>query len=383
MIRASILAILLATSAIAAHADEAVPAQTVLFKSGTSSSGWIDFTTYTNLGLYLPIKVNGHDAMAWLWGGPSNIDSGFAASIGLQAKPDAADPLPGVEIQLGELTVRNASVKPDDLQAQAYAELIGGPLVFRLGEEVFNQVVVDIDFARHRVAFRNPKSVTKPVGAIELPLAELDGERVVPVAVDGAAPAQFELELGNMIGPLMVTPGYAESHKLLSSHPTSQRLSGRYTETVVSVDRLNFAGIDFRGAPAAIIPDTELPPASIAGGVGLPLLARFRLIIDYTHNRIYAVPNIAAVRTPIEKDRIGLVLGKKDNDFWVAFVAPNSPAESAGFKKGDRIALVDGKPYSAWPRRAIIKFQMADAGAVHAFTMADGSERQLKAVDFF
>jgi hypothetical protein len=366
----------------ASNSSSPVPAQKAIFRAGVSSSGWIDFKTYTNLGIYLPVKINGHEGFAWLWGGPSSIDGVFAASIGLQAKTGAANALSGVEVQVGDLTLRNASAEPDDLQAQVYAKIIGHPLTFRLGEEVFNQVAVDIDFAHHRVAFRDPKTVSKPAGAIEVPLIELDGERVVPLSVDGAAPAQFELELGNMIGPLMVTPAYAKAHKLLEGHPTSQRLSGgRFVEPVVSLDHLNFAGVDFPQAPIALIPDDQLPPASITGGVGLPLLAKFRLIIDYSHNWLYALPIAEAVKTPVPKDRIGLVLSKTDRD--VVFVAPGSPAEAAGFKTGDKIRLIDGKSIDAWPVREILKFQMADAGTTHTFTMADGTVRQVKAADFF
>jgi hypothetical protein len=361
------------------------PVQTVVFKGSTSSSGWIDFTPLTNFGIHLPVKINGHDAMAVLYGGPSNIDKSFVESVGLAAKKEDASPVNGIQIQLGDLTLQNAVAKPDDLQKQGYdAKILGQPVLFRLGEEVFNQVVVDVDYAHHRVAFRDPRTVTKPAGAIELPLIELDGERVLPLSIDGAAPAQFELELGNVIGPLMVTPAYAASQKLLEGRATSQRLSGRYSETVVSVDRVSFAGIDFAQVPIALIPDTELPPPSITGGVGLPLLAKFRLIIDYPHSRLYAIPNSGTAMTSIEKDRIGLVLDKKvTNGFSVAFVSPNSPAEAAGFKKGDKISLIDGKPFEAWPTQAIIKFQMADAGTTHVFIMADGTERQIKAVDFF
>jgi hypothetical protein len=291
----------------------------------------------------------------------------------------------GIQIQLGDLILQNADAKTDDLQKQGYdAKILGQPVLFRLGEEVFNQLAVDIDYAHHRVAFHDPRTVAKPAGAIEVPLIELDGERVLPLSIDRATPEQFELELGNVIGPLMVTPAYAARRKLLEGRPTSQRLSGRYSETVVSVDHLSFAGIDFAQVPIALIPDTELPPPSITGGVGLPLLAKFRLIIDYPHNRLYAIPNSGTAMTSIEKDRIGLVLDKKvTNGFSVAFVSPNSPAEAAGFKKGDKISLIDGKPFEAWPTQAIIKFQMADAGTTHIFTMADGTERQIKAVDFF
>jgi len=359
------------------------PPETAATKTDSASSGWIPFTTYTNLGIDLPVRVNGHEAMAWLWGGPTSIDKGFAQSIGLAAPAGPDGAVAGLEIQLGGLTLHDASAKPDDLQAQAYAPIIGGPLVFRLGEEVFNRLAVDIDFAGHRVAFRDPQTLSKPSGAVEVPLVERDGERVVPLSVDGAPAAPFELELGNMNGPLLVTPAFADAHRLLQGRSTSKRLSGPFSETVVSVDHLSFAGVDFPHAPIALIPDTQLPPASIAGGVGLPLLSKFRLVIDYSRNRLYAAPDPASVRTPIAKDRIGLALGRKDADFAVAFVAPHSPAEAAGFKAGERIRLIDGKPLDAWPRSAIVGFPMTEAGTVHTFTMADASIRRVKAVDFF
>jgi hypothetical protein len=363
-------------------ARDAAPAQTAIFKAGTSSSGWIDFVHYKNLGIYVPVTINGHSSMALLWGGPSSIDAAFAASIGLQANANDAS-VRGVDIQIGDLTLHDASAKPDDLKAQTYAAIIGQPLPFRLGEEMFDQLAVDIDFAHHRIAFLDPKTVTKPAGATEVPLTELDGERVVPVSVDGAAPAEFEFELGNVIGPLLVTPAYAQAHKLLEGHPTSTRLSGSFTETVVSLDHLGFAGIDFPGAPIAIVPESQLPPVAITGGAGLPLFDKFRLIVDYPHDRLYAIPDPVASKTPIPKDRIGLVLRTKGSNFVVAFVSAHSPAETAGFKKGDEIVLIDGKPLQAWPGRDIASFRMADVGTVHVFTMTDGSVRQINATDFF
>jgi len=365
--------------------ESPAPVQTIIFKSGTPSSGWIDFTPYTNFGIYFPVTINGHEGMALLYGGPSNIDKNFAAAIGVQPTAKAPSSVSGLEVRVGDLSLQNASARPADLQSQVFdARILARPVIFRLGEEVFNQVVVDIDYAHHRVAFLDPKTVTKPAGAIEVPLIELDGERVLPLSINGATPAQFELELGNVIGPLLVTPVYAQAQKLLQDHPASQRLSGPFVETVVSVDRLSFAGIDFAHVPIAFIPDTELPPASITGGVGLPLLSRFRLIIDYSRNHLYAIPDTATVKKPIEKDRIGLLLDKKSTTgFSVVFVSPHSPAEAAGFKKGDKISLIDGKPFVAWSTQAIIKFQMADPGTTHVLTMPDGTVRQIKATDFF
>jgi PDZ domain len=362
---------------------DSVPVQTVVFRGGTLSSGWIDFTPHTNFGIYLPVKINGHDAMALLYGGPSNIDTTLVASLGLTQKAAAGSG--GINVELGALTLQNATASQNDLLKQGFdAKILGHPVLLRLGEEVFNQVAVDIDFPHHRVAFRDPRTLIGPIGSIEVPLVELDGERVLPLSVNGGAPRQFELELGNVIGPLMVTPAFAEKQELLRGHAHSQRLSGRFTEIVVSVDHLSFAGIDFPQTPIALIPDSEVPPDSIAGGVGLPLLAKFRLIIDYSHNRLYAIPDAAAENKPIEKDRIGLVLDRKSTDaFAVAFVAPNSPAAAVGFKEGEKIALIDGKPLAAWPLEAIIAFQMADVGTIHTLKMVDGTIRRVKAADFF
>src|SRR5258707_13203994 len=91
---------LLAGSLSAASAQSTVPTpagpepvQTAVFKDRTLSSGWIDFTPRTNFGIYLPVKINGHNAMALLYGGPSNIDKNFAASAGLEAKTEDAGAL--------------------------------------------------------------------------------------------------------------------------------------------------------------------------------------------------------------------------------------------------------------------------------------------------
>jgi len=353
------------------------------FKPDTSSSGWISYTTFTNLGIYVPLKVNGHEAMALLWGGPSSIDKDFAASVGLD--PSDAKQVTGVEVQIGGLTL-NLIAKPDNLEAQSWAKILGQPQFFTLGREIFAQLAVEIDFDHHRIAFRDPATVTKPDGAAEVPLVEQGDERVMPASINGAPPVQFELELGNVIGPLMTTPAYADDHKLLAGHATSERLSGgRFVEPVVSIDHLNFAGVDFRQTPIAIIPESQLPTAPITGGIGLPLLARFhRIVIDYPHSRLYAIPNPAATRGAIPKDRIGLLLGHTaSGNFEVAFVAPHSPAEAVGFKKGDTISLIDGKPRSAWSPTDLFGFDMAEAGTTHVLTMPDGSTRQLKAADFF
>lgn len=106
-------------SAISSHSTaqrQAGPAsvQTAVFK-GRTSSGWIDFTPRTNFGIHLPVKVNNHDGMALLYGGPSQIDKNLVALLDLSRQIESGGHVNGIEVQLGDLTVQNASATPDDL----------------------------------------------------------------------------------------------------------------------------------------------------------------------------------------------------------------------------------------------------------------------------
>lgn len=178
-------------------------------------------------------------------------------------------------------------------------------------------------------------------------------------------------------------PSYAEAHKLLEGRRTSPRLSGKFIEPVATLDKVRFAGVDFANAPIALVPDAALPPASISGCVGLPLLSHFRLIIDYSHQRLFAIPNAGAAQAPFAKDRLGLVVAKQGDELGVTFVSPGSPAEAAGFAKGDKIAALDGKPAVIWSDLAIITLRFADSGSHFTFTMKDAAVRRVQATDFF
>jgi hypothetical protein len=383
MFRALMFAVLLTAGALRAATPS--DALKVVFQDGASSSGWIAFKAYKASGIFFPAKVNGRDVMVFLYGGPTNLDKSFAAVVGLSQTPGGnrdAQRIGGLTVTAGSLTLSDLTAAAVDVPPH-FIKIAGQPVPLMLGEEVFNRLVVDIDSAHHRLAFRDPADVSKPPRAIEVPVIELDGERVVPLSINGAPPVQFELELGNVSGPLLVIPSYAQAHNLLEGHPTSQRLSGKFVEPVVTLDRLSFAGIDFPKAPIALVPDAALPPASITGGVGLPLLSHFHLMIDYPNKRLFAIPNPGVPKPPFIKDRLGLVAAREGDKLRVTFVAPASPAEAAGFKKDEMIAAFNGKPVAAEPDLSILTLRFADPGTRFTFTMTDGQVRPIQATDFF
>lgn len=368
-------------------AESPVPAHKAIFKSGASSTGWIDFDFQDGKRIFIPVKINGHDTMAQLATGlpVSDMDKAFAASAGLEPKSGEGR-VGGLQIEIGNLTLRDTTAALVDFAP--LAKRMGHPLPFLLGDDAFNELAVDIDFAHHRIAFRDPASQTKLAGAVELPLIPVEDVRLVPVSIEGAAPAQFELGLGNS-GELLVYQSYYEPHKLMDGRPLSKRFAagtgGFIPETVATLRRAEFAGVPLADMPAALIPSSVAGVKSdaIAGDLGLPVLTRFRLILDYSHERLYAAPYADASRAPFAKDRLGLFLLKEDDGFAVQFVAPNSPAEAAGFRVGDQIAAIDGKPAGDWRGNSFGELRYGASGTSLGFTLPGGKIRRVTLADYF
>ena len=374
------------------------PVHKAVFSNGATSTGWIDFEFYGGNRIYFPAKINGHDTAVLLDSGAtiSAIDRAFAAEIGVGAKGGFTAPgaggidtmgfTGGVEVKIGNLVLHDVNAATFDLAP--IGKRIGHPMPFVLGDELFNELSVDIDFNHHRMAFRDPASLAKPAGAAEVPLRRIFGNRSVPVSVEGAAPVDFEFDLGNG-GPLDVYPAYYQARDLPGGRRTSQLMGGGVggyrAETVASLRHFTFAGVDFLDVPATFSPDTLSASNSnkVVGNIGLSVLARFRLIIDYSHDRLYATPYADAATAPYARDRLGLSLTKTNAGFAVEFVSPGSPAQAAGFKAGDTVAAIDGMPAKAWNENSLASLRYAAAGTAVAFTMANGSIRRVAMADFF
>jgi aspartyl protease/PDZ domain-containing protein len=374
------------------------PVHKAVFRNGAVSTGWINFDFFRGNRIFFPATVDGHAVTVLLDSGAtvSAIDKVFATSIGLQPQGgftargtggiDTTGFVGGVKIQIGNLSIRDVNAAAFDLRP--VAQRIGHPIPFVLGDEVFNELAVDIDFAHHRIAFRQPVNLARPADGVEVPLRRVFGNRSVPVSVEGATPVEFEFDLGNG-SPLEIYPAYHQTHRLLDARRTSQLLGGGIggfrTETVVSLHHFSFADVDFVGVPATLTPDTLSGSNSnvVVGNIGLSVLARFRLIIDYSHDRLYAAPQAGAASTPFTRDRLGLALIKQNAGFAVEFVSPGGPAQATGFKTGDKIASIDGKGPGAWSDAALASLRYAPAGTTLTLVMIDGSAKRIKLGDFY
>jgi hypothetical protein len=358
------------------------------FKNGASSTGWINFNFANGKSILIPATVNGRAVLVKLIDGAdmSYIDKDFAASLGTQSAPGHKDTL-DVRVQLGDFTLLNVKASAVRLGA-VHSDPLFTPFI--LSDDVFDHAIVDIDFEHHRIAFLDPgASITLPHGAVEMPFVHRLGLRTLPVSVEGAAPVPFEWFLGDP-APVTVYEPYYDSHHLLQNRTTSIRLGGglagqRPQETVATLNHVEFAGIRFSGVPG-VFPSNAVrgsDSALISGNIGLALLARFRLIIDYPHDRMYAVPYSENMGTAFARDRLGLYLSKQDAQCIVDFVAPGSPAQATGFTSGNRFAMIDQKSCSAWTSTELANVGFVPKGHTVKFTTTSGETRQITADDYF
>jgi len=366
------------------------------FADGATTTGWIDFEFFNNNRIFFPARVNGVDTVVILDSGAEStvFDTRFAEKAGLKPQgavtamgtggTSTAGLIRGVTIKVGNLSLNDLTVASIDLAQIEKA--VGHEMPVILGKEIFTQLVVDIDFENRRIAFSDPAGFTPPAGAAQVPITAVDGLRAVPVSIEGRPPALFDFDLGNGTA-LLIFPSYAAAEKLLEGRPQSTGLGGAVggirEDRVAVINSLSFAGVTFTGVPTSFPPPgpSAVDSDHTQGNLGLPVLSRFRLITDYPQDRLYLVPGKDAAR-PFDRDRLGLSLSMTGETFTVRYVARGGPAEAAGFKQGDVLTLVDGKPTSGWTRETLSRLRF-DPRAEVSFRMADGLVRTVKLGTFY
>ncbi len=269
------------------------------------STGWTAFEPRPDGRVVLAVGIDGHATTALLDSGASQsvIDRAYAGLIGLA--PHGAYPnngvsglqtsghIDGVWIEIGGLALNGLTLASLDL---AEAAPPSRPII--LGEELFERAVVDIDFARHRIAFRDPARFVRPRGATEVPLTRDGDLRLVPVSIEGRPPALLEFDLGAG-GTIVLAPAYARETNLLAGRPTSQGaiigVGGAETETRAVLRLVAFAGTRFGDVDAHFPPTWPSGTFSnrVKGVLGATILSRFHLIVDYPHDRLYVFPDAA------------------------------------------------------------------------------------------
>jgi hypothetical protein len=377
-----------------AHLDRDVRAG---FEGACGATGPIPYELCNQRGILVPITVNGVSTIALLDSGANltALERGFAERIGV-----VSDRTISVRGMLGSTTgglardttvsigsLRLDGLSPAILDLTDLAQCSGRVLPAILGEDVFERVVVEVDVAGRTVRFHDPARFSAPAGATRVPLERMGLGRGVLVSVEGRPEVAARLDLG-CGAALVLGNAYWSRERLLEGRRSSTGLAagvdgvGEYA--IATIRTLRFAGLEFRDVPTAFKPASEggTDPGA-AAILGLPVIGRSHLWIDYAHDAIYVRPDPAQRGASFDRARLGLSFDQEAGFLRVAQVAGGGPGAAAGFRTGELVASIDGIPATEWTPTKRRALATRPAGTVVTFRMADGTTRTVTLADYY
>lgn len=332
-----------------------------------------------------PVMLNGQAVDALIDSGAqlSAIDSSYAKARGLRSHGlfmgrgvqgrvwgSWAD---GLSVSIGGASL--ARLKVAVIDYEPLSRQLGRPVQVVLGRDLFEAFVVELDFAAGALALHPRESFQAPAGARLSSLKAVRGRMTTTLSVEGGAPVQALVDLGNDL-PLILSPS-GDTRRLVQRRPVSTALIGGYgsgavgqvtTARYIVVDGLRIDEVPVNIAPRAI---------GFGANLGLPVLQRFHLWLDFGGRRMWLAPGGRA--KPFFKDRTGLN-GYADGDLLrITHVARGGPAERAGFKAGEAAATINGQP-AALANAALTD---ADDGRTLEFVMTNGARRRLVLAEYY
>ncbi|MFC3068652.1 aspartyl protease family protein [Phenylobacterium soli] len=214
------------------------------------------------------------------------LDTGQAQTILAETQAQGAgfsETALTAQVRLAGRRTAGVPVAVQDIDVRA--GLFPTPIAGVIGADVLKAYVVDIDFAPCRVRLSLPARAPRFRAAAALPLTWIAGAPAVEAAVaDGphAFTGDFALATGSdtavrLSDALAAAPGAAKPRELYPYGVLRPRLRA-----------LSFAGRLAEDLPAGLVKPAD--PA-LAGEIGAPLLAAWRVRLDFPGRRLLLAPN--------------------------------------------------------------------------------------------
>lgn len=338
--------------------------------------------------IFTTVSINGVKVEALVDSGAaiSALDQAFAKQIGIRSLPGAL--FTGVQGgrmggMSGPVTLEagGARVELKRTAVIDYGDFSAGfqrPFQAVLGREIFDRFVADFDFTAQTLSLHPRDEFTAPAGVAAVALFPVKDRMTADIVVESGAPLRALIDLGSE-APLILSPGPATARRLLEGRTVSTTDLGGYGRTVVAkvatVRTLALGGVVFRDVPIQVAPRS----IGFDANLGLPVLKRFRLWLDFGGRRMWLAPG-ADVTAAFLKDRTGLS-GRIDGAVLrITHVAKGGPAERVGWRAGDVVTAIDGEAAAFANGRL---GPGAKPGQVVTFTMAAGETRRLVLADYY
>jgi hypothetical protein len=307
--------------------------------------------------IYLPVNVMGKERLWVLDCGASVnvIDSSFAVELGLPFEgPVKGQGASGVvdfyfadmpAYSLEGITFKEQKVVVFSIR-ELFRKALGLDVVGILGFDFLSRFVTKIDYANSTISFYHPEKFEYS-GKGQVFDSPLQGNMLsLQVTVDGKYSGKWNLDIG--APDLDFHYPFAREHGLLDRDGFDVMVgdaAGFTTSRISKFETVEIGGFVIK-EPWIGTPQDEGTGAfsaeTVIGNIGNSLFRNFVLYLDYHNQRVILEKGEDyGYEKPRPKSGLQFYFND-DDDVEVVFVSPNTPADEAGFRKGDIIKSING-----------------------------------------
>lgn len=302
---------------------------TLQFILDTGSAGIsLDTSTCVRLG----IKLTPSDRIVRGLGGAKQVSFAMDRSL----------ILPGLKVDSLDFHVNDY-----ELISQVYGLQVDGII----GHSLLSRYIVNVDYDKELINIYSKGRFSYPKGGLLLkPSLTLIPIISAPLR-NGKAQSLNRYYFDTGAGMcLLLSNQFVKDSGLLSSRKRqrkiiqteAQGLGGKMEMHITTIQEFKIGNYSFRNVPVYLFDDkTNITAYPFLGGmIGNDLLRRFNLFLNYPKKEIYLLPN-THYRDPFDYSYTGLIIYLIDGRIEITDIIKNSPAEKAGFKKGDIILAIN------------------------------------------
>jgi len=339
--------------------------------------------------IYLKVNINGKERLWCLdtGAGKTVIDLKFAAELGIKTEGELKGKGAGNTIDVSFATLPPFSIQGIQfneqqivsIDIQKFFKRFGLDVVGILGYDFLSRFVIKIDYAFEKLSFYHPDSFNYSGTGKVLDVPLSGNIFTCPAIVDGKYAGNWTLDLG--AGGTSIHYPFAEKNNLLNLDGIERMGMGAGGEFKMLASQ--FQTIEF-GDFTIEKPLIDIPVVmgkgafsseEHTGNLGNSLFRHFILYLDYKNQQMI-IEKGKDFERKFPRDKSGLQFWISDNDeYEIRFVSQNTPAEKAGFKKGDIIKSINDIDVEYFDGYfAISELLKKEAGTKYAFKVQRGDK---------